>query len=80
VHESDITNMKSTQAQTATAADATCNLLSFIHSFIHYFTHTHKYSTSHNVRNLGSNLCTVMVSQHDNIFHHFRASRRERNE
>jgi len=34
VHESDITNMKSTQAQTATAADATCNLLSFIHSFI----------------------------------------------
>jgi len=34
VHESDVTNMKSTQAQTATCADATNNLLSLIHSFI----------------------------------------------
>jgi len=48
--------MKSTQAQTATAGDATNSLLS--HSFIHSFTTsfactcTHKYSTSHNLCNL----------------------------
>jgi len=65
MHGSDITNMKSTQAQTATAADAINNLLS--HSFTHYFTRTHKYATSHNVFNLGSNLCLIIVSQHDNF-------------